>query len=331
MSANTITNPETAKAVLTTAKENSVWEAAIATDEDKLLKDATFVYDQATTAWNNGMRGKAVTSVMAAAEVLGASEGEDFKTPDIKEDHYDPTGHKVTQVVEHISSLEQNEDLEQIESIQRVDDRKGVQRACDAAVARLEKIRKHEAEVEPSLQHNLVKDDEEPRHPLWVPKEENKSKFDETFEAEQFARAQAAKMNLPIPERVDDIPNATLSRNVATLTIQELAEKLTDASLCLAAATWQTAIAEIDEEHSKRVGEHYFNKEYSKVAKDAKNQAEATAQAEAVEEVKRWRDAEAKAEARYIAFRALKEIYQGTHNTISRIFAMKQEERERRL
>lgn len=314
-----ITNLKTAKAVLTAAKENDVWESPIPTDEKQLLVDANFVYEQADAAWNNNIRGKAVTAVKFAAEVTGASEGEDFTTPDIDDDEYNPNDYKVAEVVDHIEMLEDQGDLDELESIQRVDGRKGVQRATEAALARLEKVKDHDDEVLEKLNNSDKLED----------KSKQKSKLDNIFEAEEFARAQAAKMNLPVPEAVDDIPAATLSRGVANLSITELAERLTDASLCLAAATWQTALAEIDVEHAKRVGNHYFNKEFPKAQENAKNKDAAVAKVEEVPEVKEWRDKEAEADSRYVTFRALKEIYKGTYDTVSRVFAMKQEERER--
>lgn len=339
-----ITNLNTAKAVITAAKENDVWESPIPTDEKQLLADATFVYEQADAAWNNNIRGKAVTAVKFAAEVTGASEGEDFTTPDIDDDEYNPSDYKVTEVVDHIEILEDQGDLDEIESIQRVDGRKGVQRATEAALARLAKVKEHDDGFDnahqwggegPGVDIDATEAEAKVAYPTrpdnidtggWTPK---KSKLDETFEANEFAKAQASKMNLPVPQAVDDIPAATLSRGVANLTIQDLAERLTDASLCLAAATWQTAIAEIDEEHAKRVGSHYFNKEYAKAAPNAKNKEAAVAKAEEDQAVRQWRDKQAEAESRYVTFRALKEIYKGTYDTVSRVFAMKQEERER--
>jgi hypothetical protein len=329
----TITNVKTAKAILSAAKENNVWEAPIPTDEDALLQQASGVYDQAVAAWNGGIRGKAVTAVKVAAEVLGASEGEDFTTPDIPEEFYNPSDFKSAEVLAYIEDRESEGDVDEIQRIGRIDGRKGVQRAVDAAVARLDKEAQHENEVGAEVEHQIVKDVEdnlEPEPPNILDEAGySKSKFKQKFEAEEFARAQARKMNLPVPEKVDDIPITTLSRNVANLTIPELAERLTDASLCLAAATWQTALAEIDEEHAERVGNHYFNIEYAKAAPNAKNVQAAQAKAEEVEEVKRWREAEAEAHSRYLAFRALKEVYKGTYDTISRVFAMKSEENGR--
>lgn len=336
MNANSvaITNVQTAKAVLSAAKENNVWEAGIPTDEKQLLEHASSVYSQALAAWEGGIRGKAVTAVKVAAEVLGASEGAHFTTPAIPEEYYVPSDYKVNEVVTYIETCESEGDVDEIQRIGRIDGRKGVQRAVDAAVARLDKEAKHEDEVNAEVEHQIAEPyptDEDIKNKIDRVNELNdKSKFKQKFEAEEFARAQARKMNLPVPERVDDIPVATLSRNVANLTISELAERLTDSSLCLAAATWQTALAEIDEEHAERVGNHYFNIEYAKAAPDAKNVQAAQAKAEEVEEVKRWREAEAEAHSRYLAFRALKEVYKGTYDTISRVFAMKQEESGRR-
>jgi len=310
-----ITDTNVAKAVLSTAIEHSVWESGIPSDEKKLLEDANFVYSQAQTAWDNNIRGKAVTAVKFSAQVDGAHVGKDIEP----EDEYNPSNYKVKEVVDVIAKHEKAGDYDAIRHIRSVDTRKMVNRAADAALE--------------SEDDSVAEPDENGETGSVSPWREvdrvAPSKFDELFEAESFARAQAAKMNLPTPGRVDDIPNPTLERGVANLTIAELGERLNDASLCLAAATWQTAIAEIDEEHAKRVGNHYFNKEFPKAQKDAKNKDAATAIVEEIPQVKEWRDKQAEALARYTTYRSLKEIYQGTHNTISRIFAMKQEERER--
>ena len=335
-----ITNTNTAKAVIATAKENDIWEAAIPSDENQLLADANFILEQAEAAWKKGIRGPAVTAVKFSAQVDGAHTGKDIPVEESEpEEEYRPSNYKVAEVVDAIVKHEKVGDYDAIRHIRSVDTRKTVKRAADAA---LESENDAYSEVDENgekttdLEHSGSPWSDEPKvaYPTrsdnidtgsWTPK----SKLDEAFEAESFGQAQAKKMNLPVPEAVDDIPSATLSRNVANLTISELAERLTDASLCLAAATWQTALAEIDLEHAKRVGNHYFNKEFPKAQENAKNKDAAVAKVEEVEEVKAWRAKEAEAENRYITFRALKEIYKGTYDTVSRVFAMKQEERER--
>jgi hypothetical protein len=346
MSVNLITNPKTAKAVLITAKENAVWEAAIPSDEEKLLKDANFVYDQAVTAFNNGMRGNAVTAVKFSAEVDGkpvlpaVDDVIDADEPEA----LDTSKHTIADLKIEIDKLVQNNELVEVENIRAAEEkgkaRKGVLNYIDLQLKDAYKEPDDTGEIESGDRGKsqgsgsvspwaYPTDEDVDKKVARVDELNKKSKFNELFEAEEFARAQAKKLNLPVPERVDDIPSATLSRGVANLTVQELAERLTDSSLCLAAATWQTALAEIDEEHAERVGNHYFNIEYQKAVPNAKNVQAAQTKAEEVEEVKRWRDAQAEAHSRYLSFRALKEVYKGTYDTISRVFAMKQEANER--
>lgn len=334
-----ITNPKTAKVVLATAKENSVWEAPIPTDEDDLLKQANHVYRQAVKAWDGGIRGKAVTAVKTAGDALEEPDPLGA-TPEEKEES-EIEGilmQTVPQVKLEIDQLALASEIDLLDELliaeKKWKKRAGVIKYIDEALKDAYKEPDESGEIESgdrgesqgsgSVSPWSSLSEEEKGYPA-----EPKSKFKKAFEAEEFARAQARKMNLPVPEKVDDIPIATLSRNVANLTVTELAERLTDASLCLAAATWQTALAEIDEEHAERVGNHYFNIEYAKAAPDAKNVQAATAKAEEVEEVKNWREAEAEAHSRYLSFRALKEVYKGTYDTISRVFAMKQEENGR--
>lgn len=343
----TITDTNTARAILTTAKENDVWEAVIPSDKDELLKQATFVYEQANAAWNNNIRGPAVTAVKFSAEVDGAHTGKDVE----------PENDEVTAVLSQtISEIKRDVDLlveKDLDAVQALLDAELAGKARKGVINYIE-LQLKDAFKEPDENTSELESGDRgqdygvtavlvgreaqkpkiayPTRPDnidtggWTPK---KSKFDEKFEAEEFARTQAKKLNLPVPGRVDDIPNPAIDHGVASLSINDLAEKLNDASLCLAAATWQTAIAEIDVEHTKRVGNHYYNKEFPKAQENAKNKDAAVAVVEEVPQVKQWRDKQFEAESRYTTYRSLKEIYAGTHGTISRIFAMRQEERER--
>lgn len=341
-----ITDVKIAKSVLTTAKEFNVWETPIPLNEDRILEDANYVYEQAETAWNNNMRGKAVSAVKFAIEVDGKPvlpEVDDIL--DEEPERLDVSKHTAAELKAEITNLIVDGELAEVENIREAEEngkaRKGVLSYIELQLKDAYKEPDENGELESgdrgedkgsgvvSPWVNTYPTDDEIEQKLDRVNELNKSKFDESFEAEAFAQAQARKLNLPIPGRVDDIPNPTLERGVASLTIAELGEKLNDASLCLAAATWQTAIAEIDVEHAKRVANHYFNKEFPKAQKDAKNKDAAVAVVEEVEKVKEWRQREFEAESRHTTYRSLKEIYSGTHGTISRIFAMKQEERER--
>ena len=347
-----ITNPNTAKAVIAAAKENDIWESSIPSDEKQLLADANFILEQAEAAWDNHIRGPAVTAVKFAAQVDGAHTGKSIE-PD---NQFDYSGETVQTTKAAIERFIEDNDLEAVEYIRDAEEagkaRKGVLNFIELQLKDAYNEPDETGEIESGDRgedkgSGAVSPWSEPPaqisgpHPQKVHADEielisdetwaasKKSRLDEAFEAESFGQAQAKKLNLPVPEAVDDIPAATLSRGVANLTIQDLAERLTDASLCLAAATWQTALAEIDVEHAKRVGNHYFNKEFPKAQENAKNKDAAVAKVEEIEEVKAWRAKEAEAENRYITFRALKEIYKGTYDTVSRVFAMKQEERER--
>lgn len=344
---NQITNPDTARAILSTAKEHSVWEAAIPTDEKKLLADANIVYEHAEIAWNNKNRGKAVSAVKFAAEVDGAHTGKNIDplgaTSEEKEES-ELEGilmQTIPQVKKEIDGYVNNPEFlgKLIDAEKKWKARRGVLSYVEQMLedaykepdenGELESGNRGEAQGSGSVSPWESSPYAHPAIPDEPPGGFAISKFDEKFEAEEFARAQAKKMNLPVPGRVDDIPTPTLDRDVANLTISELGEKLNDASLCLAAATWQTALAEIDVEHTKRVGNHYFNKEFPRKQENAKNKDAAIALVEEVEKVAEWRQKQFEAESRHTTYRALKEIYSGTHNTISRIFAMKQEERER--
>lgn len=342
-----IKNKNTAKAVIVAAKENDIWESAIPSDENQLLADANFILEQAEAAWNHNIRGAAVTAVKFAADVDGEHTGKDVE-PDADDDE------AIAVLKQTIPEIKKDVDLlveKDLDAVQALLDAEQAGKARKGVISYIE-LQLQDAFKEPDeITSELESGDrggdngsgvispwasglgsapDDTTEPPGGPAPD-KSKLDDLFEAEAFAQAQAKKLNLPTPEAaVDDIPAATLSRGVANLTIQDLAERLTDASLCLAAATWQTALAEIDEEHAKRVGSHYFNKEYAKAAPNAKNKEAAVAKAEEAQEVRSWRDKEAEAENRYVTFRALKEIYKGTYDTISRVFAMRQEENDRR-
>lgn len=327
-----ITNPNIARAVLAAAKENSVWESPIPSEDAQLLKDANFVYEQADAAWNNNMRGKAVTAVKFAVQVDGAHRGKDIE-PDDDEDLRvvrEILSQTVPRIRQDIDDYVEASDIDFIESLISAEKagkkRRGVLSYAEQAI--------EDAYKEPDETGEIESGDRGGDHGSgsvspWVEPDKPKTVYDERFEAEEFAKAQAKKLNLPVPNKVDDVTPSLLTTELAQMSIQKLAVTLNESQLCLAAATWQAAISEIDEEHAKRVGNHYFNKEYADAIKNSKNKEEAVAKAEAVPQVKEWRDKEAAAEARRVTFRSLKEIYSGTHNTISRIFAMKQEERER--
>ena len=310
-------------AVLTTAKEHHIYEPALPEDEEGLLEQAQYVIEQADLAWSKNIRGPAVMAVKFAAEVAGASEGADIVTNNngtILEPDWDTSAMNVSQIKEQIERVEKDSDLDALREMYLSENqgknRNTALKAIKDAIARIEEPEKQVDEE--ALEHSLEKDEV-----LKI------SAFDDRFEAEAFAEAKAKLNNLPIPQRIEDVAVPELSRNVVDLGIDDLQKRLVDSSLCLAAATWKTAVAQIDEEHAERVANHYFQKAFARVVEDSKNKDQAVARAESDEKVIEWRTEAEHAHNSYTTHRALKEIYKGYYDTVSRVFAMKQEERER--
>lgn len=326
-----------ARSVLITAKEHHIWEPQIPEDEDALIEQAQYVIDQADEAWEKNIRGPAVQAVRFAAEVTGIAEGADIKVPfkDEKEVDDPPTeedlpgdliGYTAEDAKEFIELAVHDEDqdilITWLDAEQQTKNRKTVVKAIDDALDRLDTV--NQSADEEALERALEDDpgvDENPK----------KSPYDEAFEAEAFAKAKAKKNNLPTPTQIEDSAVPELTREtVVNASIDELQERLVDSSLCLSAATWKTAIAQIDEEHCERVANHYFQKAFRKSVVDAKNKDQAVAIAEEDPKVIEWRNKTEHAHNSYTTHRALKEIYKGYYDTVSRVFAMKVEERERR-
>lgn len=328
-----IQTSKSALAVLKTAKEFDIYEPAIPSDEDKLIEEANWVHQQACSAYESGIKGNAVKAVIHAAELSDE--------PEVDEDEgyvNDVLSNTVPEIKKIIDKLI-IDDIQTVEEIYSAEaDGKNRKSVINYIDLQLEGAYNEPDENTGELESGDRGESngtgpvspwahpEVPDEPPGGFADKPKSKFDEKFEAEEFARAKAKKLNLPLPEAPNEAP--TLDHDLASRSIEELARRLNDASLCLSAATWQTSLAEIDLEHAKRVGNHYSNRIYAKEAPNAKNKEVAVAKAEDDPQVVEWRNKQAEADATYTAFRALKEIYQGHHNTISRIFAMKAEERK---
>ncbi len=343
-----------ASAVMATAKEHHIWEEPIPDDADELIEAAEFVIEQANTAWDKNIRGTAVQAVRFAAEVTGISEGEEIVEKNKgTELEFSISNLSATDAITAIGDVEMQEDQDLLYAWLETENcdkkRKTVLRALTGAIDRLDTALEtgddeeldHALENEPppmaqgDPQDNYIDPDQihtgigQFYGQSGYNEKIGASKWDENFEAEAFAEAKAKKNNLPLPARVEDAAVPELGRNVVDLSIEDLQQRLVDSSLCLAAATWKTAVAQIDEEHAERVANHYFQKAFSKVVDDAKNKDAAVALAESDPKVIEWRDKTEHAHNSFTTHRALKEIYKGYYDTVSRVFAMKQEERER--
>lgn len=319
-----------ARAVILAARENDVWEQDIPEDDDELVAQAKQIVEDAEAYERSGRTNAAVTAVMFAWQVTGGSDNGTHPQGDAKLDVSDLTIKQLKVEVEKAAKKKDFDYINEIvESEEKGKNRKSFIRWMDESKI----LNKEEDLVANNTEKTLdeefdkvvekdIKDEEY---------EQDKSisqRSDEEFEAKQKALAEVKKNNLPIPE-TPDAPVSSLSDGLAEASMKELQESLNDAGLALAHSTWLSSLSQIDKEYAKRVAERYFNKALKRVSDDAKNRDTAIALAEEDDHVVEWRDKQGEAQAQLTLYQGLKEISKGHYDTVSRIFAMKQEERER--
>lgn len=319
-----------AKAIISAAKEFDIYEAAMPTDDKKLVEDAEELVEQAKTADKAGAKGPAVTAVLFVSQMTPVEQPE--------EDFPDITKMTVKQAVNLLNVLKSTGNEKDIERLllEETNDHGGrptIRKWEEDNISKEVELPRPEEEIA-----DAVQDDEEAREEL-AQELENKlekpttkftKEYDDEFRAKEEALAKVRKDRLPVPEQYEGDP-PVIPNNIVSAPLSKLQELARDITACLSLATWRTALAQIDEEYAERVGDHYYRLSLVQASShsDKRTKDVVIAEAESDPKVEEWREKENSAHNEFLTYRALKEIYKGQYDTVSRIFSMRQEERDR--